>query len=130
MNAHATITSKETLDLNIWHHSQMPLREAIELAQSGGHPYSSPNVPKGFDTVPGYFFSCYDWYPGAYDDEQGNAMKDPELVRHEEWCAKYARKLGLEVKEVEAPAALKVHGIMTLKAYPEALLEIRCIEMP
>ncbi|ERS18333.1 hypothetical protein N509_00286, partial [Brucella abortus BC95] len=48
---------------------------------------------------------------------------------YEEWCAKYARKLGLEVKEVEAPAALKVHGIMTLKAYPEALLEIRCLEL-
>ncbi len=57
-------------------------------------------------------------------------MKDRELIQYEDWCAKYAWTLGLEVKEVEAPAALKVHGIMALKAYPEALLEIRLIEMP
>lgn len=86
-------------------------------------------MPKGFNTVVGFFFDCYDWYPTAYDDEEGNAMKDAELVRYETWCDKYARKLGLEVKEVEAPAALKAHGMLTLKAYPEALLEIRCLEL-
>ncbi|QPN27621.1 hypothetical protein I5770_02975 [Brucella sp. BO2] len=130
MNAHTSISGSAAFDPNSWHHSQMTIREAIDLSQSGGHSYSSPNVPKGFNTVVGFFFDCYDWYPAAYDDEEGNAMKDRELIRYGEWCDKYARKLGLEVKEVEAPAALKVHGIMTLKAYPEALLEIRCTEVP
>ncbi len=68
-------------------------------------------------------------YPAAYDDEEGNVMKDRELIQYEDWCDKYARKLGLEVKEVEAPAALKVRGIMALKAYPDVLLEIRCLEL-
>ncbi|RUQ83076.1 hypothetical protein ELZ22_05610 [Brucella abortus] len=134
MNTQATIDTAAVAPLNFdpnaWHHSQMTTLEAIELSRSGGHPYSSPNVPKGFNTVVGFFFDTYDWYPAAYDDEEGNAMKDRELIQYEDWCAKYARKLGLEVKEVEAPAALKVHGIMALKAYPEALLEIRLIEMP
>ncbi|QGA57010.1 hypothetical protein [Brucella sp. 2280] len=130
MNAHTNISGSAAFDPNAWHHSQMTIREAIDLSQSGGHPYSSPNVPKGFNTVVGFFFDCYDWYLAMYDDEEGNAMKDRELIQYEEWCAKYARKLGLEVKEVEAPAALKVHGIMTLKAYPEGLLHIRCVEMP
>lgn len=126
---YGTAHTQETL--NAWHHSQMTTREAIDLCQSGGHPYSSPNVPKGFDTVVGYFFACYDWYPDMYDEQDGNAMmKGMGLDEYEEWCDRYARRLGLEVKEVEAPAALKVHGIMTLKAYPEALLEIRCTEVP
>ncbi|SCD24873.1 hypothetical protein BR141012304_20400 [Brucella inopinata] len=116
--------------LNLFHHSGMSTREAIALAQTGGHPYSSQNVPRGFDTVVGYFYDHYEWYPAAYDEENGNAMLDKEIVEYERWCAKFARKLGLETRTVEAPAALKAHGIMTLKAYPEALLEIRLIEMP
>lgn len=133
MNAHVTITKPHPITddyLNSFHHSGLSTREAIALAQSGGHPYSSPNVPKGFGTVVGYFFDTYDWYPAMYDEEYGNAMLDKEIVGYEKWCAKFARKLGLETHTVEAPAALKAHGIMTLKAYPEALLEIRLIEMP
>lgn len=126
----AAAATPVTFDPNEWHHSQMTTLEAIELSKSGGHPYSSPNVPNGFDTVLGFFFDCYDWYPAMYEDENGNAMKDRELAQYEEWCAKYAARLGLEVKDVEPPEALKVHGIMTLKAYPETLIEIRCIEMP
>ncbi len=133
MNAHVSISKPSPLTEEILsspHHSGMSTRDAIALSQAGGHPYSSPNVPKGFDTVLGYFFDTYDWYPAMYDEVDGNAMLDKELVGYEQWCAKYARKLGLETRIVEAPAALKAHGIMTLKAYPEALLEIRCIEIP
>lgn len=123
-------TTGETVSFNAWHHSQMTMREAIDLMDAGGHPYVSPNVPQGFDTVLGYFFSCYGWFPAMYDDEEGNAMhRGSGMKEYDDWCAKYARMLGLEVKKVEAPTALKVHGIMTLNAYPEALLEIRLTEM-
>lgn len=119
----------ETVSFNSWHHSQMTVKEAIDLCQAKGHPYSSPNVPEGFGTVVGYFLDCYPWWPDQFEAEGGNAMNDTGLEKYEEWCAQYARRLGLTVHQVEAPAALKVHGIMTLNAYPEALLEIRCTEM-
>jgi len=69
------------------------------------------------DAPGGYFFDTYDWYPAMYDNENGNALKDTGMEKYEEWCDRYARRLGLETRAVEAPAALKVHGIMTLKAF-------------
>jgi len=115
--------------LNSLHYSQMTVREAMDLEEAKGNPYSSPNLPDGYNTVVGYFHDCYAWFHDQYEDVNGNAMQGTGLDKYEEWCVEYAERLGLKVLEVEAPAPLKVHGIMTLKAFPEALLEIRCHEV-
>lgn len=116
--------------LNSWHYTQMTVREALDFERAKGNPYSSPNLPDGYNSVVGYFHDCYQWFFDQYEDVDGNAMQGTGLDKYEEWCVEYAERLGLTVLEVEAPAPLKVHGIMTLKAFPEALLEIRCHEVP
>ncbi len=87
--------------------------------------------PKVFNTVAKTLFDTYDWYPAAYDDEEGNAMKDRELIQYERLVRQVLPgRWALRLKKLKPRQHSKVHGIMALKAYPEALLEIRLIEMP
>ncbi|MDH0366585.1 hypothetical protein [Brucella anthropi] len=88
--------------------------------------YSSPDVPEGYRTIISYFMDKFSHVP-----ETPQQAVDDELFNEcDEWCCHYANRLGLAMPLVEAPTALKALGIMTLNAYPEALLEIRLIEMP
>lgn len=118
-------------DSSDWWAKDLNWQEWWTVTESDGtwrHPYKSPNLPEGYNTVVGFF---YDWTPcdaACYDDEGGNAMLDQTLINIEDWCVEYAEAFGLTVHDVEAPEALKAHGIATLKAFPTDLLHIPVFE--
>lgn len=92
------------------------------------HPFSADNPLSGYKTLPEYFCDTYGY---ETDASHTNFMDESTgMPEYERWLDHYAAKLNLKVITVDAPNVLKAHGIETIKAYPEALLEIRCIQMP
>lgn len=88
-------------------------------AEVPSNPYSSPNVPEGFDTVLGYFSK---YMPGAFD-----LMDDPVTgtLRDGHWLTHQASRRGIGIIKVPAPQTLMEMGISELNAYPVELLEER-----
>ncbi|UWF59827.1 hypothetical protein [Brucella sp. 2716] len=82
-------------------------------------PYSSPNVPAGYQTVLGYM------------DEVNrpflSGMKNPRnaFAADEVWLQEQANARGIPLPRVTAPACLQVHGVSESWAYPEDLLRER-----
>ncbi|MER8385279.1 hypothetical protein NKH14_07105 [Mesorhizobium sp. M1380] len=83
------------------------------------NPYSSQDVPAGYDTVLSYFARTN---PEALD-----LMGDPiaDTQRDGFWLTHQASRRDIQVISVEAPAPLKEIGIEKVNAYPLELLRER-----
>jgi len=83
------------------------------------NPYASPDVPKGYDTVLGYFSKNM---PSAFE-----MMDDPitGTLRDGHWLTHQAHRRDIPVHKVRAPEALQEIGIGEINAYPKWLLAER-----
>ncbi|MER8418759.1 hypothetical protein [Mesorhizobium sp. M1329] len=83
------------------------------------NPYTSPEVPAGYDTVLNYLARTN---PEALD-----LMGDPvaDTQRDGFWLKHQASRRDLQITSVEAPAPLKEVGIEMVNAYPIELLRER-----
>jgi hypothetical protein len=88
-------------------------------AEVPNNPYESSEVPKGYDTVLGYFSKNM---PGAFE-----LMDDPitGTLRDGHWLTHQASRRGISIIKVPAPEPLVEIGINELNAYPVELLQER-----
>ncbi|PLP55567.1 hypothetical protein CYK37_30220 [Mesorhizobium loti] len=82
-------------------------------------PYISPDVPDGYDTVLGYLQKTHPEVLDLIDEPISGTQRDGAWLQSQA----FSRKLGTVT--VEAPQAAKEAGLVTMRAYPLALLEER-----
>ncbi len=81
-------------------------------------PYSSPDVPEGYQTVLGYM---HEVNPDIFEIADGRTA----WAKDEAWIEKTAQARNLPVAQVEACGFLKGHGVAISKAYPRSLIRER-----